>query len=115
MICKQIISNPKKHTRWSQPFLCLWWAGAASAATRYPEPAWSRCRSEWTAASEYAQTSSDLVPILVWPSEGSRSGTRHLGDPEIFFWEKTNISVNALQLIIWCDSFQTRVGDKEPD
>lgn len=73
-----------KHTASSSwPFLCLWWAGAASAATRYPEPAWSRCRSEWTAASEYAQTSSDPVPILVWPSEGSLSGTRHLGDPEI--------------------------------
>lgn len=63
------------------PFRGLWWAGAESAATHYPEPAWSRCRSAWTAASEYAQTSSGPVPTPVWPSEGFLSETRRLGDP----------------------------------
>lgn len=63
------------------PFHGLWWAGAASVTTRYPEPAWSRCRSAWTAAWEYVQTSFDLDPTPVWPGEDFLSGTRHPGDP----------------------------------
>lgn len=70
----------KKHL--SLPFLCLWWVDAESATTHYPKLAWSTCHSVWTAVSKYVQISFDLAPILVWPSEGCLSGTRHLGDPE---------------------------------
>lgn len=99
----------------SAPSPGLWWAGVESAATRYPEPTWSRCRSAWTAASEYAQTSFDPVPIPVWPSEGSLSETRHLGDPAPNRAQQMRSCLTSDLTEFWCSDIDKTKGDKVPD